>query len=328
MKDLNPAAVKPPARLRMNKRLYIIVLCFLISTLFWLLLALSHEYPTTLTYPVKYTNLPGKKIVMNDLPSKITVQLKASGFKIMSWGLKSDQEVVKVDVSANLSSSSMKADVLALPTRSFLLDFSKELGNEVVITGFQPDSIVFNFSDLTTKKVPVIPTYHASFERQFDSTGSAEVIPSTIEVSGPPSLVSELNSVTTEMVRFENLKETARVKAKLIGNKLLSYNITEVELVLPVEKFTESSVQVEVHPVNVTAGYSLKTFPDKIKVRYLVSLSNYNKVNESMFDAIVDATDLEKKSLSKLNVELMIMPSFARVTQLEPFKVDYILRKQ
>lgn len=328
MKDLITGPVSTPIRQRINKRLYVVLLCFFISAIFWLLIALSHDYPTTLIFPVQYVNLPGKKVVMNDLPAKIAVQLKASGFKIMLFGFKAEQDPVQVDVSSSLRTSLIHTDVLSLPTQSFLLDFSRKLGKEITITGFQPDSIVFNFSDLITKKVPVVPAYTATFEKQYDSTGVAFVNPREIDVSGPPSIISELQSVSTESIKLENLKGTVKQKVKLIRNKLLSYNVNEVELTLQVEKFTEGSVEIEIHPVNKTTGYSLKTFPDKVKVRYLVSLSAYNNVDPSMFDAVVDASEMEKKNLTKLKVQLMTSPSYVRITMIEPEKVDYILRKQ
>jgi hypothetical protein len=114
----------------------------------------------------------------------------------------------------------------------------------------------------------------------------------------------------------------------LIPNHLLSYSSAEVEFRLPVEKFTEGTEEIEIHPVNVAYGYSLKTFPDKVKVRYLVSISNYNKVDASMFDAIVQGGEKGNRPGSKLEVSIITKPSFIRITRLEPEKVDYILRKQ
>src|SRR5687768_11774206 len=94
------APVKKP-RVRMNKRLYVVLVCFFISAVFWLLIALSHDYTTTVIYPVKYVNLPGKKVVMNDLPTKIAVQLRTTGFRIMSFGLSKEQPPVEVDVAGS-----------------------------------------------------------------------------------------------------------------------------------------------------------------------------------------------------------------------------------
>lgn len=328
MKDLTTGSTKVKSRLRMNKRVSVILICFMISTVFWLLIALSHDYSSTLTFPVNYSNLPGKKVVMNDLPSKITVRLSASGFRLITFGFKKEMKPVDVDVASSLMNTSINTDLLALPTQNFVTDFSKELGSDVKITGFQPDSIIFNFSDLTTKRIPVQLNMVAGFQKQYDSTGAPDIAPSVIEVSGPPSLVEKLTSVQTEKIVFDNLKTTVKKKVKLIGNRLLSYNVNEVEVTIPVEKFTEGSATINVKPVNVTTGYSLKTFPDKVKVRYLVALSRYNKVDPSMFDIVVDAGDLDERHPLKLDVKLITNPSFVKITSFEPDKVEYILRKQ
>lgn len=328
MKELKTAPSKPANRLRMNKQFYIILICFSISSVFWLLLALSHEYPSKITLPVKYMNLPGKKVVMNEMPANISVQFKTSGFKIISFGFQKNHPPVEVDVASSLSVLSLNSEVLALPTQTFLEDFSKELGNDVTITGFLPDSIIFNFSDIITKKIPVILSLQLSFEKQYDTTGSPEISPSEIEVSGPPSIVQKLKYVRTENIKLENVKGPVNMKARLIGSRLLSFNNDHIEFRIPVEKFTEGSADVEINPVNVRSGYSLKTFPEKVKVLYLVALSQYNKVEDSMFDAVIDANNLKEKQTSKLDVNVITSPSFVRITKLEPDKVDYILRKQ
>ena len=328
MKELKTTTTKPKSGLRMNKQFYIILICFIIASIFWLLLALSHDYPSTLTLPVSYVNLPGKKVVMNEMPSQISVQFKTSGFKIISFSLQKNHQPVEVDVASSLHKTIFNSDVFAISTQSFLNDFSKELGKEVTITGFQPDSIIFNFSDIVTKKIPVVLSLDVSFEKQYDSTGSPEIFPKEIEVSGPPAIIAKLKSIRTENIKLENLKGSVKRKVKLLGNRFLSYNIDQIEFAISVEKFTEGSAQIEVRPVNVRIGYSLKTFPDKIKVLYLVALSQYNKVEDSMFEAVVDASNLEERQTTKLEVNMVSSPSFIRITNLEPEKVDYILRKQ
>ncbi len=327
MKD-SPIPSGKPFWLRMNRQLYVIMLCFFISTIFWLLLALSNDYTTSIIFPINYKNLPGKKVIMNDLPAQIEVQLKTTGFKLISFGLSKTRDSVTVDVSERLQNTSIQSDLLALPTSFFLKDFSKELGGEVSISGFKPDSIIFNFSDMMTKRVPVKAIYQVSFDKQFDSVGTVMLNPSEVEVSGPPNLVEDLNYVTTEKLRMDNQNTSIKKNIALEKNRLLTYNVSEVEFNLPVEKYTEGIAEITINPINVSSGYSLKTFPDKVKVRYLVAISNYNKVDASMFDAIVDGGESEMKHTAKLDVQVITKPPFVRVTLLEPEKVDYILRRQ
>ena len=327
MKEGNSPSGKP-FWLRMNRQLYIILLCFFISTIFWLLLALSNDYTTSIIFPINYINLPGKKVIMNDLPGKIEVQLKTTGFKLISFGLSKTRDSVKVDVSERLQNTSIKSDLLALPTSFFLKDFSKGLGGEVTISGFKPDSIIFNFSDMMTKRLPVKANYQLSFDKQFDSVGTVMLNPSEVEVSGPPNLVGELNFVVTEKLKLDQLNSSIKKNISLEKNRLFTYNVSEVEFNLAIEKYTEGIAEIVINPINVSQGYSLKTFPDKVKVRYLVAISNYNKVDASMFDAIVDGGESEMKHTAKLNVKVITKPAYVRVTLLDPEKVDYILRRQ
>lgn len=328
MKEQKSTPFKPLFGIRMNKQLSVIFICFVISCVFWLLLALSHEYPYSLTLPVKYINLPGKKVVMNEIPSEISVKLKTSGFKIISFGFQKNHEPVEVDVASSHLNKPLYSDILAISTQTFLNDFSRELGKDITITGFQPDSIILNFSDIITKRIPVILSLYISFEKQYDSTGSPEIFPNEIDVSGPHTLIEKLNGIYTEKIKLENLKGNVKMNIKLQKNRLLTYNVDQIEFKIPVEKFTEGSANIEIHPVKVSEGYSLKTFPEKVKVLYLVALSQYNNVENSMFDAVVDGSNLKNKQTSKLDVKINASPSFIRITTLIPEKVDYILRKQ
>jgi YbbR domain-containing protein len=318
----------PGRSLKLNKRLYVVLICFLISTVFWLLMNLSHQYTTSLSFPVSYSNVPGKKVVINDLPAEITVQLRTSGFKILSYDFDKHQDTIRIDVGSKLENATYSSMVLSLPTKSFMNDFSNELGKEADIIGFLPDSIVINFTDRISKTVPVKLAMNISFEKQFDTSGTPVLTPSAVEVSGPPSILAELTEINTETVTHKDLRSPVKKKVSLAKNKLLTYNISEVQYTIPVEKFTEGIVEVPLHPVNVSTGYSLKTFPEKIKIRFLVALSKYNRVTAPMFDAVVDASDLEDQRPGKLPVDLMTSPSFIKSVSLEPEKVDYILRKE
>ena len=114
---------------------------------------------------------------------------------------------------------------------------------------------------------------------------------------------------------------------KLQKTHLVKTETEEITVMIPVEKFTEGSLEVPVHSINVQPGFVLKTFPDKVKVRYRVSLSKYNEVRPEMFDAVVDATGLPNEHTQQLKVKLETVPYFIRSVSVEPDKTDYILRR-
>ncbi|MBL0103925.1 MAG: hypothetical protein IPP51_09310 [Bacteroidetes bacterium] len=144
MKDINSNLLnnQPPGRLRLNRRLTIVLICFGISAVFWLLIALSREYPSEMVIPVSYSNIPGKKVVVNDLPKIITVEIKTTGFRIISNSFRKSFDPIQIDVAGKMQTLVLSSGILALPSQSFLSDFSRPLGKEISITGFKPDSII------------------------------------------------------------------------------------------------------------------------------------------------------------------------------------------
>jgi hypothetical protein len=118
-----------------------------------------------------------------------------------------------------------------------------------------------------------------------------------------------------------------RTKVGFVKDKLVTTNVDQVTVLVPVEKFTEGAVEVPVHSINVRPGFTLRTFPDKVKVRYKVSLSRYNDVTPEMFDAVVDAKGLPDENTRQLKVRLETKPDFISAVTIEPEKTDYILRK-
>ena len=305
------------------------MVCFFIASIFWLLLALSKDYPSAVTFPITYTNLPGKKVIVNDLPDSITFQIKANGFRILAYSITTKRKALEVDVASRLLSGRLtQGEVMALPTKVFTADFAKQFGPDINIIGYQPDSIVFYFSDLTVKRIPVKLNMELEFDKQYDYAGEIILSPDSIDVSGPPSIVNAMTEVETENLHLLSVKLSLSEDVELIKHKVLSYSSNKVKIKVPIEKYTEGSINVRIQPMSVQSGFTLKTFPDKVKVRYMVALSKYNEVKEHMFDVVVDASMLTDTRPEKIDVDLVRYPIFLRSLSLDPEKVDYILRKQ
>ncbi len=332
MKDqfLNIFRTSTPAeKLKLNMRLSAILICFSIALIFWFLIALSKDYSATLSFPVNYTNLPGQKVVVNNLPSTIRLNIKASGFKILAHKFSKGKSPVDVDVDVRIGTTlDPSSDVLVIPTKTFAADFYERLGSDVSILNFIPDSIVFNFSYKSFKRVPLKLNALISFEKQYDTTGASILEPDSINISGPSSVINKIDFISTEQITLEKVKESFSKKIKLASNKLIVLSDTIVKVTIPVEKFTEESIEVPVKAIHVPQGYSLKTFPDKVSVKYTVALSRYSEVNASLFETVVDATNIDGQNSNKIKVELVSIPFFIKLTGIEPERVDYILRKQ
>ena len=236
---------------------------------------------------------------------------------------------VEIDITSKMGGlQEQVSDVLVIPSKSFSEDFNNQIGGNISIVNIIPDSVVFNFSNKISKRVPVRLDMTISFEKQFDSIGKNSVVPDSIDITGPGSVVNKTFFISSEHINLVKVKEPVSKKVKLLSDKLLSLSDTVAHLTIPVEKFTEETMEVPVTPIDVPKGYAMKTFPDKITVRYLVTLNRYNAVTPNSFEAVVDGTKADELKGSKMNVKLSKIPSFVKSVTVDPERIDFILRKQ
>ena len=314
-------------KLKFNKRIQVILVCFIVSIIFWFLIAMSKTYTDKFVFPIQYTSFPDSRIIVNDLPKTITLTVKTTGFRILSYRFAKMQEPVTIDVAATLQGTDIKNEMIVIPSKSLTEDFTSQLGSDYNITGFSPDSILFTFSNKVTKKVPVILQSDITLEKQFDTTSGAILDPDSVVISGPAATMDAIKNILTAPLKLTNVRGGIRAKASLIKDRFVTTDVEQVTVLIPVEKFTEGTCEVPVHSINVQKGYTLKTFPDKVKVRYRVTLSKYNDVRPEMFDAVVDASGLPDENTRQLKVRLETAPFFIRSVTIDPEKTDYILRK-
>lgn len=315
-------------KLKFNKRLQVILVCFLVSVIFWFLIAMSKTYSDKFVFPVKYVNFPGQRIVVNELPETIALSVNATGFRILANQFKNNQKPVVVDVTELLGGmESSNKDFIAVPSKSYAEGFASQLGDEFKITGFIPDSIFFSFSSRLSKRVPVVLQSDIQMEKQYESTGGPMIDPDSVTISGPAASIEPVENIKTSMLRKTGVKGSIRVSQSLEFPHLITADADQVNVTIPVEKFTEGTIEVPIHSINVQRGYILKTFPAKVKVQFRVSLSKYNDVRPEMFDAVVDAIGLPDDKTTQLKIRLETIPYFIKGVTIDPEMADYILRK-
>jgi hypothetical protein len=99
-------------------------------------------------------------------------------------------------------------------------------------------------------------------------------------------------------------------------------------VVVPVDEFTESVFSVPLVLKNVPDSLVLKTFPKTVKVKYITTLSNYDRITSEMFQPYVDYNDIDIEMNSKITIQLDSIPSFIHNVQLTPRSVEFLIEKR
>lgn len=310
-----------------NGKFSVFVICIVVSLLFWLLTVLSNNYTTTLTFQLSYTNLPPDKIIANKLPSSINASVTAKGFLLYSYTLLNRSDTLFIS-EKNISSKNNGKDYF-VATNLLIPEFTTQLNNNMKINFLTTDTINFYFDKRAFKVLPVKLNLKYTFEKQYQLSDMMKVSPTKLVISGPSSLLDKLRYIETEKVNIVNLNKSMQVNLPLKIEKefeSLDFSSKIIVVNIPVEKYTEANIEIPISVSNVPENYTIKTFPDKIKVKYTVALSNFEKVSPEMFTAVAEYNANDSTKSNKLKVSLAKTPDYVLNWQIYPQKVEYILQ--
>ena len=145
-------------RARFNQRIVIFGFFLLISSIIWYLSKLSHEYTTTISYPVKYINLPKGKVLVGEPLAKLTLRVKAFGYTLLNYKMSAILVPIEIDVT-NLKFKTMKGQPSKqfIPTTQIQNSFSTQLSSELVLQDIYPDTLFLEFARMVEKRVKIKP---------------------------------------------------------------------------------------------------------------------------------------------------------------------------
>jgi YbbR domain-containing protein len=125
------------------------------------------------------------------------------------------------------------------------------------------------------------------------------------------------------------VNETMRGRINMQAPKEGSISISpkSVQVVLPVDEFTEKTISIPVKLTNNRNYYNVKVFPQKVKVTFTTSLSRFAEMDEDFFEASADLSLWRERGYNTLPVKLTRLPSYCKIVKIEPQNIDFIVRR-
>ncbi len=316
-------------KVKFYHKLLVFLFFVFVATIFWFLSALNRNYISDIQYPVRYTNLPAGKVLVNDLPGNLSLKVSGHGYTLLRHRLSKQLLPLIFDVNS-FALSSIEDTVnqsFYVLSRVAQNKIAGQLSNEIQILEIQPDSIVFVFSDIARRKLPVKPMLDLQFERQFMVKGKITATPDSVEVEGPKSVIDTMQFAYSAMTRIGNIRGTVEKSLEFRELDQVRYGEKKINVRIPAEQFTESSIKIPIVPVNVPEGLTLKLFPAEITLFYMVALSDYERISAANFTAVADYSLLEGLMPPKIRIQLGRTPDNIFYIRHFPESVDYIIER-
>lgn len=314
-------------RVNLKNKLLIYLFFLFISTIFWFLTAFNKDYSVQLEFPVRYYNFPPEKVVVSDVPHRLNLQITGHGFTIIKHKFYSGLRPLRVDVSGSgITPIDTGSQLFYILTRRFRDRLASQIGEDLQVISVQPDTLYFILDDIVSRNIKVQPVLNLSFQKQFMQKGTAIAIPDSVKVFGPRIIMDTLQWIHTEIIEKKKVNDTLEKLVELVPIRTLQYGLNNVDVIVPVEKFTEKTLTIPVQTVNLPGDLILKTFPGFVTISTMVSVSDYNKVTPDQFRAVVDYNDIINGT-DKLKVSLVQYPSYIVNIKFLPKTVEFIIEK-
>src|SRR5690606_1858967 len=200
-----------------QRKLSIFIRCVIISFLAWTLFAISSDYFYIKKANVTYVNLPENKAFHPLQSDTVSLKVKMTGWKVFLERLNFDTATIQVDLSS-------------LKSRNFIV-FGSQIGfvnrqfpSDKQVISVSPDTLYFDFSKQTQRKIPVKAVQNLTFQKQYGIIGETRTIPEYVTITGPLEDVASIEYLETDSIKGVDVNTDVRTVAYL--NNQQKTNIT------------------------------------------------------------------------------------------------------
>jgi len=295
-------------------------LFFLISFTFWFSTKLSNNYQIEQTFKIVWSDIP-KNVILSNNKSKIDLLITASGIEILWYRLFKNKIILSLNETSFLSQPAQ----ISLERKQYL--FQQQLFSNTELNQIKTDDILLEYSLLNSKKVVVVPLASIKYRPGYLSDSPLRVIPDSILVTGPQSILDTLSKISTlPFISNDNnrdISETLILEAK----EGLHYEINQIKILMPISRYSEKEFTINLETINLPDKVKMKFFPPKIKLKITMPLILLNGINETDFGLAIDYNLIKEEPFKPPIIFLTKKPQKIKNISWNPKSVNYLIRK-
>ncbi len=274
-------------------------------------------YEKNIDFSVYASDLPNDKVLTGQSSDKISLKLKGYGFNFARYYFKNPE--------FKFSVNEMKTDKYSfIWTKEKNLFSLERFVSPMTLLNISNDSLVFFYDKFSNKSIPVKVSTEINYAAGYGNFGPLKITPDSVNVIGPNNTIQKINYIETELITIENAKNDlkGKIKLKLDGLENTIIENTEVDYFLNIDQYTEETVDVNINVVSNLNELSFNFFPKTVKVKFLVSVENYVKINPIDFKIECYVDNILKNDYL---LEVVKKPEMIKNVSLSTEKIQLIM---
>lgn len=303
-----------------RRRLTVFISCLVVAFATWMMIALSGNYVYTVDSKINYIDPPENRAYHPLQDDSVSLRIEGSGWQLLFSRLR-------------LQPTAINVSLRSLSTRSFIVcssqlaDINKQFNSSQRVISILPDTLFFDFSKRSVKKIPIRLMHNLTFEKNYGISGPIRMTPNHVIVNGATEDLKGISAWPTNMLTRNEVSAPVTAKVGFMESKANNIDVfpLSVKVEIPVEMFTEKIVEVPVKVLNAK-GREVQVLPERIRVTVLTPLSRYPAIKADSFAVSIDLTDRRETGYSQLPAKVKRIPQFTKMVKADPQVVDFFIK--
>ena len=327
-KNIKPACIRIKKQVKdfllseKSREFFIFLFFFFVAGGFWLLQTLNNDYETEFSVPVRLRNVPENVVVTSEPVSKLRVRVKDKGTALLNYMLGKSFYPVNIDFKESQGEGSR----VRLNASHFSKEIASQLKSSTQLLSIKPDTLEYIYSTGVSKRVPVRLQGAVKAGRQYYFPDTL-FQPDSVLVYAPENMLDTISVAYTQFVKLDNVSDTVSKHLLLQACKGVKFVPPSIQMTLPVDIYTEKTVEVPLHGINFPADKMLRAFPSKVQVTFQVGVSRFRQITADDFHINVSYEELLKLGANPYTVKLRSIPEGVSHVRFNPEQVDFLIEQ-
>ena len=302
-----------------------------IALTLWIFVVTGSEYVHVIEVPIKLRNVQPDRVLAEPIPEFAKVRMRGSGRQFLNNMLRT----TFADVGIMLEMSrirffydfELEPYLKRFPDR---LSVPRDFGLELVEI-VSPDTIRVRLDSFIEKEVTVSTRVNISMDPGYIQVGDFNIEPSVVKISGPASILININEIFTEEKSFEARKNSVNetIDLSVQNSELIQLEPSSVRLSASIQSIGVRIVEeIEVKVRNVPENLKAIVNPAKVSVELQGGITFLTNLEGADIFASIDyAKDWkENQRLYELHVE--VPKDVIKWNNLNPSTVEMIVIRE
>ncbi len=302
----------------MKRKILTISLILSFSILLWVFVSFSGEFSITLNLPTQVIDVPENNSLSSMSANEISISLKGQGWQLAQHTLGRDPKF--------FIPSPAKIGNQEISVRNVLYANSW-LSTTLQLAEITPEKINVTIEKTQTKKVEIVPVLSLGYKPGYGLVSPIVIEPDSALVSGPESLISNLNMINTEGRVISNLENGSSMVINLDVPKYTTSNVSECKIDFDIQKIVDKEFEnLNILTRDIPSRYELILSPTKLSIILRGGIGKLSKLKSEDLNVYVKF----EQAINDTNgaIEPIIeIPDFTSFIDIKPNRLEYIIKK-